>query len=203
MRLKIFHRTSYTYDAPVQYGLQQIRLTPKARAGQRILDWDIEVVGGQKELTFEDEHNNHVDLVRIEPGATELSIICRGEVETPQNDGVLGGHGGYAPLWLFRRQTELTQVGPGVRQILSEMKETRADIARLHELSALIRDHVDYQVNTSNVETTAEDAICNKQGVCQDHAHIFLAAARELGHPARYVSGYLKIDDVIAPSEYQ
>ena len=98
MRLKIFHRTSYSYDAPVPYGLQQLRLTPKSRAGQRIVDWSIEVQGGQKELTFEDEHNNAVDLVRIDPGATELSITCRGEVETPQNDGILGGHGGYAPL---------------------------------------------------------------------------------------------------------
>jgi len=197
MRLTIFHRTTYGYDAGVPYGLQQVRLTPKARAGQRIIDWSIEVSGGTKELTFDDEHNNAVDLIRIEPGATELSIICRGEVETPQTDGIIGGHGGYAPLWLFRRQTSLTQVGEGVRGILADLKSDDADISRLHALSALIRDRVDYQVGTSNVETSAEDAIRNKQGVCQDHAHVFIAAARELGYPARYVSGYLKIDDVI------
>ncbi|WP_420607221.1 transglutaminase family protein [Novosphingopyxis sp.] len=197
MRLNIYHRTTYSYDAPVQYGLQQIRLTPKARAGQRIIDWSIEIEGGEKELTFDDEHNNAVDLVRIDPGATRLSIICRGEVETPQNDGILGGHGGYAPLWLFRRQTDLTRVGDGVRAILAEVQDDAAGIARLHKLSATIRDRVTYETGTTGVETTAEDAIASKQGVCQDHAHIFLAAARELGHPARYVSGYLKIDDVV------
>ena len=31
-------------------------------------------------------------------------------------------------------------------------------------------------------------------GVCQDHTHIFIAAARRLGFPARYVSGYLMLD---------
>lgn len=197
MRLKIFHRTTYSYDAPVQYGLQQLRLTPKARAGQRIIDWSIDVQGGEKELTFEDEHNNAVDLVRIDPGATQLSITCRGEVETPQHDGILGGHGGYAPLWLFRRQTGLTTVGDGVRKILEAVEKDDPSIARLHKLSATIRDQVAYETGTTGVETTAEDAIANKRGVCQDHAHIFLAAARVLGHPARYVSGYLKIDDVV------
>ncbi|MDE0932779.1 MAG: transglutaminase family protein [Novosphingopyxis baekryungensis] len=197
MRIKIFHRTSYTYDAPVSYGLQQIRLTPKARAGQRIIDWSIDVEGGHKELSFEDEHNNAVDLVRIDQGATELSIICRGEVETPQNDGILGVHGGYAPLWLFRRETPLTTVGDGVRAIIEKVRSTDNGIAQLHKLSATIRDQVSYETGTTGVETTAENAVESGHGVCQDHAHIFLAAARNLGYPARYVSGYLKIDDVV------
>jgi transglutaminase-like putative cysteine protease len=45
------------------------------------------------------------------------------------------------------------------------------------------------------VETTAEAALALGQGVCQDHAHIFIGAARLLGLPARYVSGYLMMDD--------
>ncbi|CAN0514404.1 unnamed protein product, partial [Scytosiphon promiscuus] len=43
--------------------------------------------------------------------------------------------------------------------------------------------------------TTAEQALDGNAGVCQDHAHIFIAAARELGYPARYISGYLMMDD--------
>jgi transglutaminase-like putative cysteine protease len=45
------------------------------------------------------------------------------------------------------------------------------------------------------VETSAEAALAAGQGVCQDHAHIFIGAARLLGLPARYVSGYLMMDD--------
>ena len=54
-----------------------------------------------------------------------------------------------------------------------------------------------YEVGTSQSETRAEDAIAEGKGVCQDHAHIFIAAAREMGFPARYVSGYLMMDDRI------
>ena len=38
-------------------------------------------------------------------------------------------------------------------------------------------------------------ALAGEGGVCQDHAHIFIAAMRHLGHPARYVSGYLMMND--------
>ena len=39
--------------------------------------------------------------------------------------------------------------------------------------------------------TSAAEAFAAGSGVCQDHAHIFIAAARQLGIPARYVTGYL------------
>jgi transglutaminase-like putative cysteine protease len=53
---------------------------------------------------------------------------------------------------------------------------------------------VDYRPGTSDTETTAEQALEKKSGVCQDHAHIFIAAARALNIPARYVSGYLMME---------
>ena len=46
----------------------------------------------------------------------------------------------------------------------------------------------------SHAETTAEDALESGQGVCQDHAHILIAAARSLDLPARYISGYLMME---------
>jgi transglutaminase-like putative cysteine protease len=45
--------------------------------------------------------------------------------------------------------------------------------------------------------TTAEDALAAGGGVCQDHAQIFVSAARLTGVPARYVSGYLMMNDRI------
>ena len=33
------------------------------------------------------------------------------------------------------------------------------------------------------------------EGVCQDHAHVYIASARAVGMPARYVSGYLYTGD--------
>ena len=54
-----------------------------------------------------------------------------------------------------------------------------------------------YETGATDVYTTAEEAMGEGMGVCQDHAHIFIGAARALDIPTRYVSGYLLMDDRI------
>ncbi len=49
---------------------------------------------------------------------------------------------------------------------------------------------------TTSVATNAESALEAGRGVCQDHSHIFLSAARLLKIPARYVSGYLLMEGI-------
>ncbi|WP_026479371.1 transglutaminase family protein [Ahrensia sp. 13_GOM-1096m] len=197
MRLKIKHETTYTYETPVSYALQQIRLTPKDRAGQSIINWQTTIEGGTKQASYDDQHNNHVNLVLFEPGRSKIIVRSEGEVETTDNNGVVGVHGGFTPLWYFKRSTPLTKVGSGIRHLVRNIDKDEADITRLHALSALIRNNVDYESGTTNSKTTAEEALETKTGVCQDHAHIFIAAARQLGYPARYVSGYLMMNDRI------
>ncbi|HET9535240.1 MAG TPA: transglutaminase family protein, partial [Mesorhizobium sp.] len=70
-------------------------------------------------------------------------------------------------------------------------------IDRLHALMNLIADEVAYVPGATHAGTTAEEATALRSGVCQDHAHIFIAAARSLGFPARYVSGYLLMDGAV------
>ncbi len=196
MRLTVNHSTSYLYDAPVDYGLQQVRLTPKEREGQKILHWDISIEGGHKELHFTDHHANHVDLISIDPGGERLVIHVTGEVETADTAGVIGPHRGFMPLWMFKRPTALTTPGPKIRALLKELGgEYDNDIARAHALSALIVEHVPYATGKTDADTGAEQAVSHGAGVCQDHAHIFITAMRLLGHPARYVSGYLMMND--------
>jgi transglutaminase-like putative cysteine protease len=48
-----------------------------------------------------------------------------------------------------------------------------------------------FDVNATDTGTSAIEAFAHGHGVCQDFAHVFIAAARHLGHPARYVGGYL------------
>lgn len=198
MILNIQHKTTYLYDSPVVYGLQQIRLTPKARAGQKVLRWDIEIEGGKKELSFSDHNANVVDLVSITPGQDRIVIRCSGEVEVVESSGVIGQHGGFMPLWAFKRPSALTQPGDRVRALLEELgSDFENDIARGHALSALIIKHMPYEIGQTDSETSSEMALMAGRGVCQDHAHVFLAAMRLLGHPARYVSGYLMMNDRI------
>ncbi|MEM9754699.1 MAG: transglutaminase family protein [Pseudomonadota bacterium] len=196
MNLAIQHTTTYRFSAPAEYGLQQLRLTPKSRAGQEVLTWQMTIKGGRQECTFTDEHLNRVDLISFEPGATEIVVQCQGVVETSDTAGVVGKHGGYAPLWIFDRSTPLTRAGNGVRRLTRGLRdEYDEDIPRLHALSARVLDAVPYRAGETGPETGAEDAIEIGCGVCQDHAHIFIAAARTMGYPARYVSGYLMMDD--------
>ena len=83
-----------------------------------------------------------------------------------------------------------------MRQLVRDLgKDFDDDPSRLHALSALILNSVTYSTGTTDFATTAEQAIEAGQGVCQDHAHILIAAARLMGYPARYVSGYLMMDD--------
>ena len=82
--------------------------------------------------------------------------------------------------------------------MMGQMDSARGDVlASLHALSQAVIGSVSYVIGATHVETTAEEAATLGQGVCQDHAHIFIGAARALGIPARYVSGYLMMDDRI------
>lgn len=195
MRLTVSHRTHYTYDAPVPYGLQQIRLRPKSRPGQIVEDWAIDVVGGQVEVTFEDEHANTVDLVSFSPNQTEIEITCRGTVDVENTAGVVGHQAGYVPMWLFQRSTGLTQAGPLMQNLIEAVVRSDDDLETLHGLSGQILTSVPYSTAQSASNLTAEDVLREGHGVCQDHAHVFITAARALGYPARYVSGYLMMDD--------
>lgn len=193
MLLKIRHTTHYTFDAPIPYGLQKLRLTPKSRAGQRVVSWQTDVNGGRIELSYTDHHNNQVDLVNITAGTRDISIIAHGEVETAENYGIVGTHGGFVPLWMFLRQTPLTRAGKNVSAIARGIDLSNR-LSGLHALSSAILDAVPYAKDDLDVSATAEDAILRGFGVCQDHAQIFISAARKLGVPSRYVSGYLRVD---------
>ena len=198
MHLTIYHKTTYFFDEPIQYALQQIRLTPKSRQGQKVLDWQIEIQGGKKELEFDDHHNNRVVLFSLDAGCEKIELRANGRVETSDTAGVTGRHGGFLPLWHFQKSTDLTSPGPGVRQLVKTVNKGSADdLDRLHALSAAITEKVAYQTGATDTETTAEQAFSAGAGVCQDHSHIFLSAARLMGYPARYVSGYLKLDDAV------
>ena len=65
MRLKIAHQTRYQFAEPVNYALQQLRLTPKTRRGQEVVSWQIELEGGKEEVAFVDQFNNATQLISI------------------------------------------------------------------------------------------------------------------------------------------
>lgn len=195
MLLKVSHTTRYSYDAPVPYALQQLRLRPKSRGAQRVISWEVTIEGGRRELSFEDEHLNTVDLISFAPGAQEITVHCTGEVEVTDTAGVVGPQLGCVPLWLFQRPTALTRAGAQVRSLVAGFDKPEDRLGLLHALSAQVLESLPYSTEQTSAELSAEQALTAGHGVCQDHAHVFIAAARHLGIPARYVSGYLLLED--------
>ena len=59
MILKIHHSTRYTYDQPVPYALQQVRVTPQTRGTQKVHEWDISVQGRGQDAHFSRSPRKH------------------------------------------------------------------------------------------------------------------------------------------------
>lgn len=195
MRLAIDHLTRYHFDGPVTHGLQRLRLTPPSAHGQQVIEWALTLDGGRVEAEHRDQHGNHVTLVSLDPGTDTLAIRSAGRVEVEDRHGIIGRHAAPLPLWYYLDPTPATRPGPKIRALAGARGGgDDGPLVRLHALSDAIRDAVAYRLGTTAADTSGEEAATAAEGVCQDHAHIFIAAARLLGFPARYVSGYLLID---------
>lgn len=193
MRLSIHHVTSYRFAEPVRFGLQQVRKTPRTTPHQTVLNWRTTVSGGRKELAFEDHHHNTTELISFDAATERLDVLSEGEVEVRDTHGIVGPHRGPAPLWLYARVTPRTEAREHVRALLRGLPEG-PELDRLHTLCAMIAAAVPYETGVSEPTWSAEETLAAGRGVCQDHAHIFIACARHMGLPARYVSGYLLMD---------
>lgn len=195
MRIHIDHDTDYAFDRPSPYGLQEIRLSPRDDAGQKIASWSVSLDGATTETAFDDQHGNRVLLISIEPGARRVAVRCDGVVETTDRAGVVGPHRGCAPLWYFLRETSLTAPGPSIQRLADDLGVADRSIPQLHALQSRLAERLAYEPGSTTADTTGEAALAKGRGVCQDHAHAFVAAARLLGFPSRYVSGYLLLRD--------
>lgn len=195
MKLSIRHKTVYEYEAPVRFVLQKVRLHPMDSALQTVTDWQVEIEGGNIEVGYKDHYGNHVDLVSASGGTQGLSITASGDIETKDKAGILGQVYGRAPLWHFAQSTPLTEPGDKINALSENLKSRGIDIETLHALCADVLKAVPYETGHTGAGTTAEEAVSIGKGVCQDHANIFISAVRNAGGAARYVSGYLLMDD--------
>lgn len=196
MRIAIGHVTRYTYSQPSNYSILALRLTPPNFAAQRILEWNVTAPGIDVARPFRDGYNNLVQVVTVTEKHSEALIIANGVVETEDHAGVVRGLPEVAPRRVFLRQTAMTAANEDIRKLITGTP----GINGLHELMHAVRDAVEYETGVTGAHTSAAEALADGRGVCQDHAHIFIAAARTQGIPARYVNGYL-LGDFDKPAE--
>lgn len=196
MRLHVTHRTLYSYDSPIAYALLRLRLTPATGRLQTILSWSLSIDGADREVDYVDAFGNASSLLSAHSEPHEISITAIGDVETHDLSGVFGPHFGHTPLWLFTMATPLTAPGPHIESVAGSAPPG-GKLESLHAINAALAGAIVWEAGSTEVHTSGEDALAQGRGVCQDHAHAFCAAARLLGFPARYVSGYLMRNDGI------
>jgi transglutaminase-like putative cysteine protease len=192
MLVSINHTTEYHYDTVGSFAVQRLRLTPQDSQAQRVLSWSIEAEGMEHAASYIDGFGNRVSLITHCKPYESLAITARGEVETKDTNGVVGSLKETANPRLFLRATPRTKTSAAIKALADEAKERRT-LDRLHHLMESIAGRVAYDTDATHPGTTAAEAFDAGQGVCQDHAHIFIAAARRLKIPARYVTGYLHV----------
>ena len=190
MQLHIRHETVYRYGEPVKRSVQNLRLTPRRDPVQRALSWTISAPGRQHEQI--DAYGNVVHLLTLDEPHREIRIVVQGVVETMDADaGPLPNDGKLSPL-TYLAETSLTRPDAAIQSFATgNMPRSGDRRAALMKLAEAVGEAVHYERGATDVHASAVNAFSRGKGVCQDHTHIFLSAARTLGIPARYVTGYL------------
>ncbi|RAI43883.1 transglutaminase family protein [Rhodoplanes roseus] len=202
MRIRVSHQTTYHYDSPATRVIQTLRMTPRPHDGQHVVRWRIDVSADCRLTTQEDAFGNITHSFTAEVPTDQLDVLVEGEVETQDTDGLLHGTIERFPPSFYLRETELTRADPAILAFARDVAGTATDpIARLHALTRAVYSEVTFDADPTHSATTASEAFSLRRGVCQDLSHVFVAAARSLGIPSRYVGGYFWRNDGITAQE--
>jgi transglutaminase-like putative cysteine protease len=212
MRICVARETVYRYDTPCTGMIQTLRLMPRNHAGQYVVNWRIDLSANCRLEPVEDAFGNVIHTFSLAGPVSELRLTVDGEVETQDTAGVVKGAVERFPPNLFLRETALTRPDAALLSYAAQhAASSDSTLSVLHNL--LTRVHQDFaraddgdddgQVDTTghaSSETTAAaddtalsaaDAFKAGRATSRDVAHIFIAAARTLVVPARYVAGYV------------
>jgi len=201
MRIRILHTTSYCYDAPPKGVTQMLRFTPRNHDGQYVVRWRIELSEDCRLHQREDAFGNITHSFTAEGLFNELSIAVEGEVDVHDTNSVVRGAIERFPPSLFLRETALTQPDAAIIDFAQSVRAGAGSetLPLLHRLTVATNREITFDTDPTHSATTAAEAFTLRRGVCQDLTHIFIAAARQLGIPARYVGGHFyRADGVTA-----
>lgn len=195
MRIRIKHRTAYAYDEPVSSITELLRMTPRDHDGQRVRRWRIDLDHDARLVETEDAFGNVVHVLSLHRPVDSLAIVVEGVVETEDTAGVVTGAVEKFPPGLFLRETALTRADAAIKQLASDAMAGDTGLEGLHRLLMSVKSEMRFDIGPTDASTDAAAAFKGRHGVCQDLTHVFIAAARASGVPARYVGGYLLRDD--------
>lgn len=200
-RLKIVHRTGFTYEIPATASYNEARMHPVSNNRQIVLSSNLSIQPAAVQHSYVDYWGTNVSTFEVLTPHTELSVTATSMVEVRAYESV-------APsiTWELLRDvkdstTELVECSmqTSLTQPHKETIHMAHAVAKRHddpgaaavEICAEVHKHIKYTKGATSVQTTASRSWEAKKGVCQDIAHITLGALRAVGIPARYVSGYI------------
>jgi transglutaminase-like putative cysteine protease len=195
MRLEVVHSTRFRYSGPIAETVMEVRLRPMDGGGQRCLDFELSASGGIQPRSYRDGYGNNVHYFNLVRPHSRLAVTSRSVVETGGEQE--SDHGEELVEDFLRFRPPVNDI-EGVRELagrhpVSERASSAEVESALDELTLTISREFTYDRAVTNVYSAVDDVLALKAGVCQDFAHLFIAVARAMGVPARYVSGYIHI----------
>lgn len=204
MLLRVHHKTTYRYSAPVTESHNEVRLHPLTDEDQTRLEFQLTLSPPARVFSYE-QPGGIVTHFNIHVPHTELVILAESLVQTHRHDPferlnwVEDDWGFYAREDLRQRFAEYlapTRVVPFHPELerIAQLTRRQAGVSAasfLYTLTRLLHRLLEYKPGATHVHTTLEQFLANPRGVCQDFAHLMLAVCRREGIPARYVCGYL------------
>ncbi len=209
MRYRVSHCTEFDYGLPVISAQQVLRLKPRDMFDrQTLFNHDIRLsIPGTEIIENQDYFGNTVHEVRLHTRHDKLRIDSECEVDVAARDDILLD---LSPNWESVRAlvaepqtTEHWQAAQfcypsrhinvmAARAFAEQFAQPGLPLLRLVlNINTYIHQEFVYKGGVTDVYTEVGEIIRNKMGVCQDFAHVAIAAVRSLGLPARYVSGYI------------
>jgi len=199
---KIQHITKYEYDRLIQESMNEIKIFPYFSPEQEELQHELVITGNPDIQIFYDYWGNKTGIFNLMPPHKELTINSRLIVRTIGSSDLR--------LNFISDFNELKEeVGGNLKMLELSRPDFIKTQSLIQEISGLVYSqdnavaitvknccdyiftHFNYIKGITNVETTIDEILVQKAGVCQDFAHIMLQILRTLKIPSRYVSGYI------------
>ena len=186
----------FRYDYPGQiHDLRQrlVIVPPKRHGSQRRIGYRLNV--STEPITGHEERDRYGNLIlhlfveRVERTIDFTAWIFIEREPTP--DAIPVSLATYRDP-AFRQPSPMTAPDDSLRAAAEELRAGGGDARALAErINTWVYQQMTYTRDVTGVQTTAAEAFALRRGVCQDYAHVMLALCRQLGLPARYVSGHL------------
>jgi len=199
---KIHHITKYEYDRPVRESVNEIKIYPYAGAGHETLSHELSITGQPGILNFFDYWGNKTGVFNLLPLHKELIIESKLILRTTAPDEVqINYSAGFDDLnnemadnltLIELAEASVIKNQNVINNIIEKITGDTASIGVIvANCSAYIYKEFKYIKGITNIETTVDEILEKRAGVCQEFAHLMLRILRALKIPSRYVSGYI------------